>query len=139
MRTACFSGRLGGGEGAGGVARGMSATPTPCGCGQIPGGGALQHTPPVNRQTPVKILPCLKLRLRTVKMRSLFRVSSWFTIPSCTVGVQLAAKLTQSHVSHHTYTIWTMNCIILAIAHRRLNLFQNVEKCKNGCYCRPQQ
>ena len=84
MRAARISGRLfGGGVCPGGVSGwgvwlGVSACGVcaegicPGGClgGCPPGGvylGDVCQTPPVDRQAPVKILPCPKLRLRTVK------------------------------------------------------------------------
>ena len=81
MRAARISGRLSSVQGvflAGGVWLGVSACGVcaegicPGGClgGCPPGGvylGDVCQTPPVDRQAPVKILPCPKFRLRTVK------------------------------------------------------------------------
>ena len=47
------------------------------GGGSAPGGVPGQVLPPpVDRQTPVNLLPCLKLRLRVVKIRLVFVLSS---------------------------------------------------------------
>ena len=62
MRTAHFSGRLWGRE--------MSARHVCPGVSAGVGGGVSATNPlqPVDRQTPVKILPCSKLRLRAVNI-----------------------------------------------------------------------
>ena len=67
MRTARFSGRL-----LGGSASGFSAHGGVCLGGCLP--HTHTHTHTVDRQAPVKILPCPKLRLLTVKW-----VRFWFT------------------------------------------------------------
>ena len=54
------------------------------GCVPCPGGGVPgQVHPPVDRQTPVNLLPCPKLRLRAVKMDLLYVLLSEFDGDSC--------------------------------------------------------
>ena len=68
-----------------------------------------------------------------------FKVSSWVSVQRVRqVGLDSLQNLSLSHVAHHrlSYTIWIVNCIVLAITHCRLKLFQNENKCNIGIFCK---